>query len=429
MPVNRTSVLDVEIGRKDEMRSIELFTGAGGLALGTHRAGFHHLAVVERDHDSCDTLQLNRVRRRETGIDWIIHEADVSTFDYSPFPQPIDLLAGGAPCQPFSLGGKHAGDADRRNMFPAVFRAVRELRPRAFLLENVKGLLRSSFRPYFDYIVEQLAFPYVTPNEGEGWKEHKARLAAYHAAGERVGQHPWGQAPQCRYDVRFRLYNVADFGVPQERHRVFIVGFRHDLQANWCFPEPTHSEDALLHAQFVDGSYWDEHDLPWRPTPTDIRGRVTRLQRTPQPFERRWHTVRDAIKDLPEPVDFVPDALFANHVGIPDAKSYPGHTGSPWDWPSKAIKAGDHGNPGGENMLRRDDGSIRYFTVRELARLQTFPDEWHFANSWSESRRQLGNAVPVSMAELIAHRIHAELDRIDHPSLAQVRESALAMAT
>ncbi len=133
------------------MRSIELFTGAGGLALGTHRAGFHHLAVIERDHDSCDTLQLNRVRQEATGIDWLIHEADVASFDYSEYRNtPIDLLAGGPPCQPFSLGGKHAGETDRRNMFPAVFRAVRELRPRAFLIENVKGLRRKDFQPYRD---------------------------------------------------------------------------------------------------------------------------------------------------------------------------------------------------------------------------------------------------------------------------------------
>lgn len=400
------------------MRSIELFTGAGGLALGTHRAGFQHLAVIEIDHDSCDTLQLNRVRRKATGIDWLIHEADATTFDYSQYSGPIDLLAGGPPCQPFSLGGKHAGEMDHRNMFPAVFRAVRELHPRAFLFENVKGLVRASFRPYFEYIIEQLAFPHVTRLHGESWRDHKARLARYHAAGEDVDNPPWNQSSGCRYDVKYQVYNVADFGVPQERHRVFIVGFRHDLRAHWAYPMPAHSKDALLYAQYVDGSYWEEHGLEPRPIPAQFATRVARLSALPKPWEKRWRTVRDAISDLPEPVDYDKQPSIVNHVGIPDARIYKGHTGSPWDWPAKAIKAGDHGNPGGENMLRRDDGTVRYFTVRELARLQAFPDEWHFANSWTESRRQLGNAVPVLMGEMLGRLIAEELEQIDKRALA-----------
>ncbi len=404
------------------MRSIELFTGAGGLALGTHHAGFEHLAVVEIDHDSCDTLRLNKARGQETGIAWPIAEANVTTFNFSEYAtSTIDLLAGGAPCQPFSLGGKHAGDADKRNMFPAVFRAVRELRPRAFLLENVRGLTRESFLPYFEYITEQLAFPYVDEALEEGWLAHKERLAEYHAAGDAVGGPPWNQKSACRYDVCYKVYNVADFGVPQERHRVFIVGFRHDLGIQWHFLPPTHSQDALLYAQYVDGSYWDEHGLTRRSTPSRVAGRVAKLALFPKPRASRWRTVRDAIGDLPEPIDYDANPLVSDHVGIPDARAYPGHTGSPWDWPAKAIKAGDHGNPGGENMLRRDDGSVRYFTVRELARLQTFPDEWHFANSWTESRRQLGNAVPVMVANILAQHVRSELDRIDQGALERRR--------
>lgn len=392
------------------MRSIELFTGAGGLALGIHRAGFHHLVTVEYDHDACDTLRLNK---RRGLIDWPVEEADVRAFDYWPYPSEVELLAGGAPCQPFSLGGKHAGHADGRNMFPEVFRAVRELRPRAFLLENVRGLIRQSFRPYFDYILEQLAFPHVSAHPGENWFEHKARLLAYHAAGEAVDGAPWHQSPDMRYDIISpRVLNVADFGVPQERHRVFIIGFRHDVGVRWSFPEPTHSADALLYAQYVDGSYWREHGLARQQVPDRLAKRVARLAGRPTPMlVERWRTVRDAIHDLPEPMDYQPHPAYDNHVGIPDARVYPGHTGSPWDWPAKTIKAGDHGNPGGENMLRRDDGSVRYFTVRELARLQTFPDDWHFASSWSESRRQLGNAVPVEMAELLALSIQEALRR------------------
>jgi len=222
--------------------------------------------------------------------------------------------------------------------------------------------------------------------------------------------------------VNFRLYDAADFGVPQRRQRVFIVGFRQDLGAAWRFPEPTHSEDALLYAQYVTRSYWAEHDLPTPAIPTKLTKRVEKLKSALKPSKLRWRTVRDALQDLPEPIDYQPHPAYHHHIGIPDAKAYPGHTGSPWDWPAKTIKAGDHGNPGGENMLRYDDGSVRYFTVRELARLQTFPDRWQFASSWSECRRQLGNAVPIVLAETVARHIHAELDRIIVTDAAPARE-------
>ncbi|MGI8688683.1 MAG: DNA cytosine methyltransferase [Thermomicrobiales bacterium] len=392
------------------VRSIELFTGAGGLALGLHRAGFHHTVVIEREHNACDTLRLNHERHAETGIEWNVREADVSAITYFDYGEGIDLLAGGPPCQPFSLGGKHAGEADTRNMFPQFVRAVRELRPRAFLLENVKGLTRQSFRPYFDYITGQLTLPNMIPAPGEPWEDHWQRLIQA------------DESDTLRYDVQWQLFNVADFGVPQERHRVFIVGFRHDLGAQWAFPEPTHSADALLYAQYVDGSYWDEHGIERRPPPHRLLSKIARLAARGELASRRWRTVRDAIRDLPDPINFTRHDHYDNHVGIPDARSYPGHTGSPWDWPAKTIKAGDHGNPGGENTLRYDDDSVRYFTVRELARLQTFPDEWHFANSWTESRRQLGNAVPVAMAEALGRRIKSELQRVHSSSRTAPRE-------
>lgn len=384
------------------MRSIELFSGAGGLAVGIHRAGFRHDALIERDHSSCDTLRANCTIDDEHP--WLILEEDITRVDYGHFSLlPLDLLAGGAPCQPFSFGGKHAGQNDHRNMFPEVFRAVRALRPKAVLLENVRGLLRRSFRPYFEYLVDQLRRPHVTPDVNEAWERHRDRVAA----------HAWTRHdPRHAYHVDYRLYNAADLGVPQERHRVFIVGFREDVGASWSWPEPTHSEDALLYAQYVDASYWEEHQLLRRLPPARLEARVRKLVNSPKPTLRRWRTVRDAIGDLPEPVNFQPHPEIPDHVGIPDAWMYPGHTGSPWDWPAKAIKAGDHGNPGGENMLRREDGTVRYFTVRELARLQTFPDNWCFASSWTENRRQLGNAVPVRLAETMARAVWEELNRV-----------------
>ena len=101
--------------------------------------------------------------------------------------------------------------------------------------------------------------------------------------------------------------------------------------------------------------------------------------------------------------------MFHNHVLQPGARSYPGHTGSPVDMPAKALKAGDHGVPGGENMLRRVDGTVRYFTVRESARIQTFPDDYELHGSWTEAMRQLGNAVPVRLARIGAEAVHTHL--------------------
>ncbi len=381
-------------------RSIELFTGTGGLALGVARAGFTHELLVDIDRHAVATLAENR-RRVEEMRDWRVLCEDVAHLDYRPHAGQIDLLAAGAPCQPFSLGGKHGGDRDARNMFPEVLRAVRELRPRAILIENVRGLIRPTFRPYFDYILRQLELPAVAAHEDEQWTSHDARLAGAIERG--------GGDPRLCYDVTHQLINVANLGVPQRRERVFIIAFRRDLGVRWGRIAPTHSREALLHAQYVDGSYWREHELEPPPPPASLQRLIAKVATRPRPPEYRWRTVRDALRGLPEPLDFRGHVLFPNHVGNPGARSYPGHTGSPLDEPAKTLKAGVHGVPGGENMLRREDGTVRYFTGREAARLQTFPDEYLFSGPWTEAMRQLGNAVPVRVAEFLAARIAESL--------------------
>lgn len=121
------------------MKTIELFAGAGGLALGTANAGFEHDAVLEWDHDACDTIRENQRRGVKPVSSWPLHEVDVRKFDFRP-REGVDLIAGGPPCQPFSIGGKHRGPNDKRNLFPEVVRAVRETRPKAILVENVRRL-------------------------------------------------------------------------------------------------------------------------------------------------------------------------------------------------------------------------------------------------------------------------------------------------
>ena len=187
-----------------------------------------------------------------------------------------------------------------------------------------------------------------------------------------------------------------------------IVGFRNDVDADWSFPRPTHSHDALLEAQWVSGEYWDEHAVPLKERP-DVPGRyLTRIQKIRdgriEVTGERWKTVRDALKGMPEPgISGVPG--WKNHKFQPGARAYPGHTGSPIDEPSKALKAGGHGVPGGENMLRHTDGSVRYYSIREAARVQTFPDDYELHGAWGEAMRQLGNAVPVLLAETVARSV------------------------
>lgn len=383
------------------MRSIELFAGAGGLGIGASRAGFKPQAVIEWDRYCCDTMRENQERGIEPVAHWPVVHGDVRRFDYQSIRGSIDLVSGGPPCQPFSLAGKHAGPLDERDMFPEAVRAVRELQPKAFLVENVKGLTRQAFASYLEYIRLQLTYPEILARRGEAWTDHLARLERYHTQGHHDGLH---------YRLVMRLLNAADYGVPQKRERVFLVGFRSDLDAEWCFPEATHSEDALLWDQWRTGEYWERHEVSKRKRPDDERARASAAKLREAPTHQPWRTVRDALEGLPDPENNPAAAeRFPNHRFQPGARSYPGHTGSPLDEPAKTLKAGDHGVPGGENMLRRPDGSIRYFSVRESARLQTFPDDFLFHGSWTETMRQLGNAVPVTLAEIVARSIHAQL--------------------
>jgi DNA (cytosine-5)-methyltransferase 1 len=370
------------------MRSVELFTGAGGLALGLERAGFEPVALFERDADACQTLRLNRPR-------WNIQQGDVRDVDFCPLG-PVDFVAGGPPCQPFSMGGKARGHRDTRDMFPQAVRAVRELRPAAFMFENVRGLLRQAFANYVEYIRLQLTYPEFPISDNLDWDANLRRLQRHHTSGR--------NGKELIYRVSIQLANAADYGVPQHRHRVFFVGFRQDLNPGWFFPAPTHNRESLLRDQFVTNAYWKHHGIVAPAVAQPLTAKtLTNLRNDELPLGlSRWQTVRDALRDLPAPQS---RHRVANHVFQPGARAYPGHTGSPLDEPSKALKAGDHGVPGGENMLRHPDGQVRYYTLREAARIQTFPDDYRFISSWSESMRQLGNAVPVELARVVATSI------------------------
>lgn len=390
-----------------KLKSIELFTGAGGLALGISMAGFDHLAVLERDHDSCETLRYNKSRGVEHVKHWQICEGDIKQFEFANSFRSVDLIAGGVPCQPFSLGGKHKAYDDARDMFPEFSRAVTELRPKAFIVENVKGLLRQSFADYFEYVLLRLSHPHIEMRAGTTWREHRAELERAHTSRNDSG---------LGYQVVFQLLNAADFGVPQRRERVFIVGFRSDLNVDWSFPLPTHSRDELLLSQYDSGEYWERHRIQTkhRPEPSALIAEAGKRLKSRLFVERfqPWRTVRDAISDLPKLDSKLTNSSDSEHFMNPGARSYKGHTGSPYDEPAKTLKAGDHGVPGGENTLALPDGRVRYFTVRECARLQTFPDTYHLTGSWTERMRQLGNAVPVSLAHIVAKAVQIRLSQL-----------------
>jgi DNA (cytosine-5)-methyltransferase 1 len=379
------------------MKAVELFAGAGGLGIGVSRAGFKPAAIIEWDRWACDTMRENKARKIKPIANWPIVEGDVRHFDFSAL-KDIDLVSGGPPCQPFSLGGKHQAYRDDRDMFPYAIKAVRELQPKAFLFENVKGLTRTTFSNYLQYTRLQLRYPDVVRRSGEDWNGHLSHLEQIETSGGTQG---------LQYNVVIRLLNAANYGVPQRRERVFIVGFRADLGLEWSFPDATHSNEALQFSKWVSGEYWKQHGIK-----DSSRFDVRRYAPSVEPELLPWRTVRDALHDLPDP-ELHPRAAakFADHRFIPGARSYAGHTGSPSDEPAKTLKAGAHGVPGGENMLRRRDGSVRYFSVRESARLQTFPDDFVFHGAWGETMRQLGNAVPVDLAEIVAKSIKAQLPR------------------
>jgi len=385
--------------------SIELFSGGGGLALAMHRAGFQHLLLNEYEPRACATLRANvATDARQTTLPleevddrWPLIEGDVRGIDFNPWLGAVDAVAGGVPCQPFSLGGIHRGPLDERNLWPELLRCVRETRPRAILAENVKGLLRPSFKPYWDYVLREIAAPFEQRVDDEAWQDHDKRLRKSEATPGDLSE---------RYDVHYTLVNAADYGVPQVRWRVFVVAFRRDLGINWSFPAQTHSWASLAGALQGVG-YWEQHGVARRADA--VPGSVSDEDGLP-----RWQTVRDAVGDLPEPVERQEFRGFLHHMGWPGARIYKGHEPNALDRPAKTVKAGVHGVPGGESVLRRDDGSIRYLTVREVARLMTFPDEWRLVGPRGEQMRQLGNAVPVRLGEVMTKAVADALHSTVH---------------
>lgn len=365
----------------DGLQHVELFAGGGGLAVGAHSAGIRDTLFAESDVHACATLSANARSGPGQTTSGRVVEGDVRLLTWPETDAPIQTLSAGAPCQPFSVAGTSGGYTDTRNGLPEIVRAMKSMRPRAVLVENVPRLASAKWEAYFNYFVLQLQYPSLCREQQEKWQAHAKRLARAQALGAKA-----------EYVVTQRVLNSADYGVPQVRRRLFIVALSSEY-STFTFPAPTHSWPALANA-LSNGAYWERHGIRKPKWATALYPGADIGESTP------WITVRDALAGLPKPARSA-QACANSHWAIPGARSYKGHSGSVLDMPAKTVKAGVHGVPGGENSVVAGNGKLRYFTMRELARIQTFPDNHSFDGARIHLTRLIGNAVPCKLATVV----------------------------
>jgi DNA (cytosine-5)-methyltransferase 1 len=330
-------------------KSIELFAGAGGLALGLEKAGLSCVLLNEIDKNACETLRVNRPK-------WNVVEGDVSKIDFKPYAGQVDVVTGGFPCQAFSYAGKKLGFEDARGtLFYEFARAVKETKPLIAVGENVRGLLSH---------------------------ENGATVAGMSSILEELGYRVI--APQV---LKAIFYNV-----PQKRERLFIVAIRKDLKIDFEFPKPN-KKILMLKDALKAGVLYDT-DVPESPG---------------QKYPKEKAAVMDMVppggywRDLPLPVQkiYMQKSFFlgGGKTGMARRMS--------WDEPSLTLTCA----PAQKQTERCHPDHTRPFTVREYARIQTFPDDWEFSGSLTSQYKQIGNAVPVNLAEAMGQCIVAALNK------------------
>jgi len=318
--------------------AVDLFCGAGGLSQGLESAGYNVVGAVERDADAAATFRTAHPHAK-------LQECDIADADYSDFVG-VDLVAGGPPCQPFSVGGKRLAEADPRNGFPQFVRAVGEMRPQAFLLENVAGVLTGGKRAYFEWTLRQL---------------------------EDLG-----------YQISYRRLNAADYGVPQKRQRVLAVGLR-DGQA-FVFPEPTHG-DGTRREWVAAGKVIN----PGEPLGKPNNAKITYARNPdPRPSPYDGHLFNGGGR----PIDLTRPA--------PTLLASMGGNKTPWVDVRGVVPAYHAQILRGEPPRTGEVEGARRLTVEEVALLQSFDPTSQFAGRRSSQYRQIGNAVPPALAKAVA---------------------------
>ncbi len=325
--------------------AIDLFAGAGGLSLGLRAAGFAVTAAVESDADACATY---RSHHRTTRI----FDQDIATVDFGAMRGCFALVAGGPPCQPFSVGGKRLAGDDPRNGMPQFLRAVAELAPAAVLMENVAGMATSSKRPYLADVIGQL---------------------------EALG-----------YTTAWRVLQAADFGVAQKRQRLFIVGCRGPA---FPFPLPTHGR-ATGRPHRPAGSVIDGHQ-PVGQLNDAIVTYARRPSLRPGPYHGHLYNGGGRPIELARPAPTLLASMGGNKT--------------PWvDTLSIVPQYHAHLMSGGRPRQGRVPGARR-ITVEEAALVQGFPPATTFAGPRSSQYRQVGNAVPPLLAERLGQALARHL--------------------
>lgn len=307
---------------------VEICAGAGGQALGLAMAGFVHVALVEYEQEYCNVLKANRP-------EWNVICADVHKFDGHPY-EGVDLLAGGVPCPPFSVAGKQLGKDDERDLFPEAIRLIREIRPRAVMLENVRGFLDSGFEEYRDHIFTEI---------------------------KKLG-----------YVTHIKLLNASDYGVPQLRPRVVIVGIRKDQAGAFEYPQ--------------------EHP---RESPTVGETLCDLMSQNGWKGAKKWAEGADRI---------APTLVGGSKKhGGPDL----GPTRAKNAWAELGVDGKGIANEAPEQDF---DGMPR-LTSRMMARIQGFPDTWTFGSKKTIACRMIGNAFPPPVAQAVGIEIRRCLENAE----------------
>jgi DNA (cytosine-5)-methyltransferase 1 len=318
---------------------IDLFAGAGGLSLGLKMAGWKTLLASDFDPHACATY-----RRNFEGVE--VLEGDVRAADWTSLRGKVDLVTGGPPCQPFSVAGNQRAHQDERDMLPEFVRAVREIRPNLFLMENVAGLTSSRHLPYFEKKLGEL---------------------------EKLG-----------YELHFQVLNAADYGVAQDRLRVIVLG---GLKGKPAFPAKTHgigrhpfigAGDVLLGAPV---------DEPNRAIVTYAKNPVLR----PSPWAGMLVNGGGRPIDFEKPSQTIPASAGGNRTHIIDQH------GILFDYHAH-LQSGGAPRSG---LVQR----VRRLTVRESARIQSFPDHFEFVGQRSAKYRQVGNAVPPLLGKAVGEAL------------------------